>query len=140
MKNFLLAFAAYPLISFPLAIAWHLVVFKRVYDELGYISREEPIIAFGFLAMAVQGILFAWAYPFFYRGGHPAKAGLKFGLVTGTFLWSSHVIATAAKHQMSSIPAFVAFETVYLAIQFALVGLAIGMIYGRVGSQTPGPG
>ena len=140
MKNFLLAFAAYPLISFPLAIAWHLVVFKRVYDELGYISREEPIIAFGFLAMAVQGILLAWAYTFFYRGGHPAKAGLKFGLVTGTFLWSSHVIATAAKHQMSSIPAFVAIETVYLAIQFALVGLAIGMIYGRVGSQTPGPG
>ena len=140
MKNFLLAFAAYPLISFPLAIAWHLVVFKRAYDELGYISREEPIIAFDFLAMAVQGILLAWAYPFFYRGGHPAKAGLKFGLVTGTFLWSSHVIATAAKHQMSSIPAFVAIETVYLAIQFALVGLAIGMIYGRVGSQTPGPG
>ena len=111
----------------------------RVYDELGYISREEPIIAFGFLAMAVQGILLAWAYPFFYRGGHPAKAGLKFGLVTGTFLWSSHVIATAAKHQMSSIPAFVAFETVYLAIQFALVGVAIGMIYGRIHSQPAGP-
>lgn len=138
MKKFLLAFTAYPLISFPLAIAWHLIIFKNIYDELGYISRDEPILVFGLLAMIVQAVVLAYLYPFFYRGGHPVKEGLKFGLLMGAFLWSSHVAAAAAKHEISPLTTFFAIETTFVAIQFALVGVAIGMIYGRINAQAGG--
>ena len=139
MKKFLLAFASYPLISFPLAIVWHLVVFKDIYDELGYISREEPIIAFGLLAMLVQAVVLAYLYPLFYRSGNPATEGLRYGMAMGAFLWASHVAAAAAKHEIAPLTTFFAIETLYLAIQFSLVGVAIGMIYGRTRQRSGSP-
>ena len=130
MKKYLKAGLAYLLVTFPLAVLWHLVVFKETYDALGIFSREEPIVALGFFVILFQGLLLSYAYPLFYRGGHPAKAGLKFGLLMGLFLWSSQVVAAAAKHEVSSLSLWLGIETAYFALQFALVGLAIGLVYG----------
>ena len=130
-KAFFLAALAYVLIVFPVAILWHLVIFKPTYVEIGYFGSKEPIIVLGFLTIVVQGILLSYAYPFFYRGGTPAKAGLKFGLWAGAFLWSCQVVAFIAKNQTVHAGTYFAMETVYLAIQFSLVGLAMGWIYRR---------
>ncbi len=130
MNKYLKVALAYLLVTFPLAFLWHLVVFKDAYDALGIFNREEPIFALGFLVFLVQGLLLSYAYPLFYRGGPPAKAGLKFGLLMGLFLWSSQVVAAAAKHEVSSLGLWLGIETVYFALQFALVGLAIGLAYG----------
>ncbi len=43
----------YLLIVFPLAYVWHLVLFKETYEKLGYFSREEPIIPFGFISILI---------------------------------------------------------------------------------------
>lgn len=48
---------AYLVAVFPLAYAWHLVVFKELYDSIGYITRDEPIIALGFGAILFQGAI-----------------------------------------------------------------------------------
>jgi hypothetical protein len=130
-KPFILATMAYLLLVFPLAAVWHMVAFKHIYDELGIFDREEPIVALGFLVILIQGLILSLAYPYFYREGKPAKEGLKFGLLAGLFLWSSQVIAAAAKHQVASLGTWFAIETTYFGIQFALVGLAMGMTYGR---------
>jgi len=126
--------AAYLAVSFPLAFVWHLVAFRSIYDQLGYFGDREPVLALGFLSIAAQGLILSALYPRFYRGGHPAREGLRFGLIAGLFLWTSHVVATAAKHIAHSLPAWFAIESVYLALQFALVGVAIGLAHGRVGA------
>ncbi len=41
------------------------------------------------------------------------------------------VVAAAAKHHVASLSTWLAIETAYFAIQFALVGLAIGFVYSR---------
>ena len=54
---------AYLLVTFPLAIAWHLVVFKTQYKSIGYIGREEPGFLLGLLSILMQGILLSLFYP-----------------------------------------------------------------------------
>ncbi len=59
------------------------------------------------------------------------KAGLAYLLVTFPLaVWSSQVVAAAAKHEVSSLSLWLGIETAYFALQFALVGLAIGLVYG----------
>ena len=128
MKTYLHGAAAYLLVTFPFAFVWHLVVFKGVYDELG-VFRDEPNIALGLTAILIQGLLLSYAFPHVYRGGSPVRAGLKFGLLMGLFLWSSQVVAAAAKRDMSSLSTWLGIETAYFAVQFAMVGLALGFVY-----------
>ena len=136
VKTFFLGALAYLLVTFPVAYLWHLVVFAGVYDRLGIFNREEPIVALGFLAILIQGFLLSYAYPIFRGKGNTLKEGLKFGWMMGFFLWSSQVLAAAAKHQVSSLASWFAVETLYFAIQFTLVGIALGLVYG---SRSPSP-
>lgn len=129
-RTFVLGAVAYLLVTFPLAYLWHLVAFRGVYDRLGIFNREQPIVALGFLAILLQGFLLSYAYPIFRRPGNALTEGLRFGLLAGLFLWSSQVVAAAAKHQVASLTLWFGVETVYFAIQFALVGLALGLVFG----------
>ena len=79
----LLGTGGYLLITFPLAYVWHLVVFEPTYRELGYFSREEPIIAFGFGAILLQGILLSVIYPFLCRDRTIVSGAVTFALVMG---------------------------------------------------------
>lgn len=54
----------------------------------------------------------------------------------GLFLWSSQVVAAAGKHQVASLSTWFAVETLYFAIQFALAGLALGLVYGSTKLPT----
>jgi len=81
-RGFWLGVAAYLVPTFPIAYAWHLVIFAPAYDALG-IYRPDPIIPFGFASMLSQGVIFSWAYPrlFTGRGGAILRPGLIYGLV-----------------------------------------------------------
>ena len=127
-KTFLLGALAYLLVTFPLAFVWHLVIFKDVYQWLG-MYREDPSVPLGFFVILIQGLLLSYAFPILYRDGSSIRQGLKFGLFMGLFLWSSQVFPAAAKHHVASLSTWFAIETAYFAIQFALVGLAIGLVY-----------
>lgn len=131
MKKFLLGALSYPVIVFPLAVFWHLIAFQAIYEEIGYIGREEPGFALGFLSIATQGLLLSFLYPRFYQGDSPVKSGLKFGAIAGLFHWAIHVVAFAAKANIASVELFFAIETAYLTVQFGLTGLVLGLIYGR---------
>lgn len=135
MTDYLWPAAVYLLLTFPIAAIWHLVLFKRVYDELGIFTREEPIIPLGILAMTIQAAIMSFAYPYFYDGS-PVRDGLTFGLVMGAFMASSAVIAEVAKMKSTSLGKWLALETAYYAIQFAIVGIGIGLAFG---TSVPNP-
>ena len=136
-RRFLISFLAYPVLVFPLAYLWHLNLFADLYERLGVFGRPEPIVPLGFATIVVQGALLAWAYPRFRGSGGWVAEGLRFAAFAGGFLWTAQVLAMAAKHPIEPIGTYVAVETVYLAIQFALVGLVLGFVHRSVPASLP---
>lgn len=132
--RFWLGALAYVAVTFPVAVVWHVVLLGGTYERIGYFGRE-PVFALGFLAIALQGIVLSALYPRFARGRGPLGDGLAFGLVAGFFLWTSQVVAHAAKSAVDPVEVFLAVETAYFALQFALAGIAIGFAHQR----RPGP-
>jgi hypothetical protein len=120
-RNFWMGLAAYVVPSFPLAFAWHLTIFARNYAELELL-RPDPILPMGLTTMLLQGALFSWIYPRLFsieRAQWKASAG-KAVAVFGLLAWSYAVVATAAKVHMRSVPDFIALETGWTILQFAV--------------------
>ncbi|MDA0350400.1 MAG: hypothetical protein O3C43_23585 [Verrucomicrobia bacterium] len=133
-KKFFLSVAAYFVITMAVAYPWHMLLFHEKYVAMGAFTRGEPIMAFGILAIILQGIVFAYFYPLFYRhvgGGAPVFRGIQFGLFLGLTIWTVMVFATAAKFAIEPVIDFVILGTVFQFIQFSLTGGAIGLIMGR---------
>lgn len=122
-RQFWLAAAAYIVPTFPLGYIWHLSIFKPQYDALG-LYRADVIIPLGLTAMVVQGLLFAWLYPRLFNTASAAwlSSATKFSLVFGTLAWSFLVLPVAAKYNMTSAPRFIALETAFTALQYAVTG------------------
>ncbi|HYF05375.1 MAG TPA: DUF1761 domain-containing protein [Patescibacteria group bacterium] len=131
-KIFALSFIAYVVITFIFAAGWHLVLFKETYDALGIFTRKEPIIPLGLISMAIQGVLLPYLYSYFYTGGTPWKVGLSFGLIVGVLLASVAVFAEAGKNEVSSLTTWLVLESIYYLVQFGVVGIVLGMLFGRI--------
>ncbi len=84
LKQQILAAAAYPLIVFPLAIIWHLVLFKDRYMSFGYFEGE-PNIAVGLASMGIQGAVLAAIYPMFRFGRSGLRRAVTFAALLGLF-------------------------------------------------------
>lgn len=131
LKNYLLAAIAYVIVTFAIAASWHLVFFKELYDEFAIFTRKEPLIPLGIASILMQALVLAYLYPALYKGGRPATEGLKFGLLIGVLMASIAVFAEAGKQNVSSLSTWLVFESAYYLIQFGLIGVIIGLIYGR---------
>ncbi|MCA9005859.1 MAG: hypothetical protein KDA70_11360 [Planctomycetaceae bacterium] len=128
-KKIVLGMLGYAAITFPLAYVWHLVIFKTTYEKLGYISREEPIIVFGFFAILLQGAILSFIYPSLCRGKSFLMGAVTIALAMGSYHWTMHVLAAAAKQKLEPLPLWFGLETAYLVIQFSLAGLLLALIY-----------
>ena len=130
-RKFVLATVVYAAVTMIHGYTWHFYFFHDVYAQLGIYNREPPIIPLGFASMVLQGVILAYLYPSFYRGGTPAKEGIKFGLVMGLFLFSVSTLANAAKIRVSSMTTWLEIQAAFHLIQFVLVGAGIGLVYGK---------
>ncbi len=128
-KKFVLAFFAYIVIVFVIATTWHLVLFKEVYLKTNL--RAEPIFQLGILSMLIQAAVIAYMYPKLAGGGSPAKEGLKFGLILAFLLGSYGVFAEAGKYDVGTISTFLFYEGAFFLVQYAIVGVVIGLINGK---------
>jgi hypothetical protein len=94
--------------------------------------RADVIVPFGLLSMLIQGAAFSWIYP---RVFADRRAVLKNGLIYGAGLalvsWSYTTLAVAAKNVMTSVPTYMALETGFTLVQFAVVGPLIAFAYRR---------
>jgi hypothetical protein len=129
-RSFWLGVAAYLVPTFPIAYAWHLVMFAPAYEALG-IYRPDPIIPFGLASMLIQGVIFSWAYPRLFpgRGGAILRPGLVYGAGLAILSWSFTTLAVAAKNIMGSVPTYIELETAFTLLQFAVVGPLIALAH-----------
>ena len=131
LKKYILATVSYVVLSFALAYPWHLVWFHDLYLEMGAFTRAEPIIALGVLTMVIQGAVIAYFYPFWYRGGHPVWAGIRYSLTIGLLIYSVMGFATGAKFDIHPISTFLIYHTIFQLLQYTISGAALGLIFGR---------
>lgn len=127
-KRIALGTVAYTAVTFPIAVLWHVGLFKSLYQSFGYFAGEPSFIV-GLVAILVQGSILSSLYPRVRLSGRPIARGLKFSAIVGGFFWTSHVVAFIAKQAVTNAPLFIAMETGYLAVQFGVFGILIGLIY-----------
>jgi hypothetical protein len=128
-RGFWLGFAAYVVPSFPIAYVWHLIAFAPAYHDLA-MYRDDVIVPFGLLSMFIQGVAFSWIYPrVFPDRSSVLKNGLLYGLALALLSWSFTTLAVGAKNVMTSVPTYLALETAFTLIQFAVVGPLIALAH-----------
>ncbi|WP_269583635.1 hypothetical protein [Roseibium sp. Sym1] len=119
---------AYCAIVFPLALIWHVGLFKERYQAFGYFDGE-PNVSLGLVTIVIQGVVLALLYPVINIGSSGLAKAAQFCALTGVFLWTTHVLAFVAKQQVPDPLPFVLMETGYLALQFGLFAGALALIY-----------
>ncbi len=124
----LLGTLAYLVVTFPLAFFWHMKVFRTKYMAWGYFGEDAKII-FGFLSTVLQGLVLTYGYSVLALEHSSLTVGVEYALITGLFLWSTHVLAAIAKNSKLRHLEFVTMETVYLAIQFVVYGVLLSLIF-----------
>lgn len=131
-KPCLLAVLAYLVPTFLTGFVWHLVAFHDIYVRLN-LYRPDPIIPLGLGSMIVQGLIFAWAYPRLFDTTRSAwvNSAVRAALVFAALSWSFTTIAVAAKYPMTSIGDYVLIETLFTAVQFALVAPLMALAWRR---------
>jgi len=127
-KSIIYGTLAYTFITFPLAVIWHVVLFKSEYESFGYFEGE-PSFALGFLTILIQGAVLSFLYPLVKLASSGIVRGVKYSALLGMFFWTSHVLALLAKQAVSTPITFLLMESFYLLIQFGIFGLCIGLIF-----------
>ena len=130
LKLAIIGTVAYTIVTFPLAVIWHVVLLEEKYIQFGYFEGE-PSLLLGLLAIVIQGFVMSLLFPLVRLSGKPIVRGLKFSLIVGVFFWTSHVIAFVAKNAVESSVAFALMESFYLILQFGVFGICIGLVYGK---------
>jgi len=102
--------------------------------------RDEVIIPLGPASMMIPAMVFAWAAPRLCPVARvPWQRGaIGFGCVFGFMAWSFMVLPVAAKDRMASVQDFIALETCFTALQFAVVSPLIALAY-RLGERPVAP-
>ena len=128
--TFWLAFAAYLIPTFPLGYFWHLKTFAGEYEKLE-IYRPDVIIPMGLGSMVIQAFFFAWVYPKLFSTAPDAwlSSAVLAACVFGVVAWSFAVLPAAAKYRMASVKRFMALETAFTALQFAVTAPLIALAW-----------
>jgi hypothetical protein len=129
LSRFALLLLAYLIPTMILGMVWHFVWFKDLYDGLGIYNRKEPIIPLGFTSMFLQGIIMAYLYPYYAGQKHTMSRAVIFSLIMGSFLFTVSTLANAAKIEVTSMTEWFGVQAAFTLIQFAVVGVLIGLVF-----------
>ena len=127
MKKFVMALAAAFLIS---------VVFNTIYYAVtaeGHtfvLTKAEPNFALIMLNHVVFALLLVYLFPIFYRDGSSIVEGAKFGALMGLVMFVPTGLVVRGAWDVPITPYFY-LDIVMAAVITAIMGIAIGMIYGQ---------
>jgi hypothetical protein len=124
----LLGTLAYIVVTFPLAVLWHMKIFRTKYMQWKYFGDDvKPML--GLASMIVQGVVLSYGYSLLAVDHASLGAGVSYAFVMGLFLWSAHVLAAMGKSSAIRNLEFLTMETIYLAMQFGVYGMLISRIH-----------
>ena len=131
MAKYILGVVVTVVIAFATAFIWHLVLFQKVYEQLGVIGRIEPNLPLGFIATLALSIVLAYLYPqvISQKDNSPIRGGIHFGITIGILNIIFWVLKFAATQPLTSIPMFMAIESTFELTQLTLMGIALGFVY-----------
>lgn len=130
MKAMVLGVLAYVVATFATQAVSHFGLNVDHYAQVEYL-RKEPIFAFGFLAMIVQGVVMVSLYSQLIQPRHTMLHALRFAWVMGAFLASYIAFAEAAKYTVPSVASWIGVELSAAAIQFTLFGVLLHFAFRR---------
>lgn len=131
-KRITIAALSYLITTFALGYVWHLVVFKDYYDELA-IYRKDLIVPFGFLAISMQALLFAWIYARVFTTWPDIRSrALGYAAFGALLSWTFNTLSVAAKNIMSSVPDYLLIETGFTLVQWLIVGPLTALLLRRL--------
>jgi hypothetical protein len=127
--QFIIAVFAYIIFNFAFAMVWNMVIFKKLYAKLtAGISRENPIIPLGLLAIVVQAIALATLFSLFSTGSNPIAEGLKLGLLIGSYSIIYGAFVVPAKFKIKPVSHYAILELVYGVLHFSIAGIIVAYI------------
>ena len=129
--KFFLAVISFIILSFAIAYPWHLIWFHDLYVSWGAVTRKDPIVPLGILAVIIQASVIAYLFPLFQKGNNPIIEGVLFSWIIGVVVWSVMGQTTAAKFNIEPVATFLTYHTIFQILQFTITGIALGLIYGR---------
>lgn len=130
MNRRIVAVAAYVLPTFPLGYLWHLNLFAS-YDQSLEVYRVDIAVPFGIGSMLIQGVSWTLLYERLFAGEPVLRGALKFGVIAAPLAWSYAVLAVAAKHRMSSVGGYLAVESAFTLLHYAVVSPLIATVFAR---------
>jgi hypothetical protein len=137
MTKHVLTVLAYVFATFLTQGVSHFALATDHYATVSYL-RAEPILAFGFLAMLIQGTILSVLYRALSQGQWPLRKAIAFSLTMGAFLASYIAFGEAGKYAVPSVPAWLGVELAAACVQFLIFGVLLGLIY-RPAVLSPAP-
>ncbi len=128
MTKHLLSVLAFIVVSFGVQGLNHFVINQAHYENIDF-ARAEPVMALGFLAMIIQGLILTFAMTRIVSTGNRLQDGLLVSISFGLFLAVYIALAEPAKYAAPSIPSWFMTEGLASTIQFLIYGVAIGLIH-----------
>ncbi len=128
MTKHILASLAYIVPTFPLGYLWHLKLFQAHYKSLG-VYRDDMIIPLGILSMIIQAFVYSFVYSRMFAGLPVIEGSLKFAAIAFPLSLSFMVLATAAKHQMTSPSGYILIESCFVFVHYLVVSPMIAFVY-----------
>ena len=127
MKH-ILAVLGFIVATFATQATSHFALFAPHYAAVPYI-KSEPIFAFGFLAMIIEGGVMSFVFANSRMSGKSILHAVMFAWLFGAFLVSYISFGEAAKYAVPSIQSWIAVELLAGFVQFTLAGIFLGFAH-----------
>lgn len=128
--GYIIPFVGFVVTTFAYAFCWHLVVFKKVYDDIGIYNREQPIIPIGVFTVFIQGAIFLFLYSRVSFGVSALWQGAVLGLLLGLFEYCSGSLAFSAKRKIEKHAKWLIIQLCLSASLFPISGAVAGYLCG----------
>ncbi|MEE4015917.1 hypothetical protein V1T76_27920 [Roseibium sp. FZY0029] len=135
MRAHILSVVAYFIVTFGVQAANHFVINTAHYAREKIIA-PEPVLWGGLAVIVIQGVILTFLYSRLRSRFAGPTGGLAFSLVMGAFLASYIALTEPSKYLISSKLEWALVEAGASTLQFAIFGVALGLIHATFGTPA----
>lgn len=122
-------------VMFLLSGLWYMVIMAGFYQTQGAaVNREQFNFLFIVLGYLVMAFLMSYIYPIGYKGGPPAKEGLRFGVLIGLLVWLSSNLILYGVYNVTLPVTLV--DSIWHVVEEGIGGIVIAFVYGTASAES----